>query len=302
VVKHTKALNRVLFPELEANANRIPEEFRLLQLIRRKLERYPESFAESITRQRNYDYQANASLAVLSHFPQATELSLCRLRRFGRPNVPCGVTEFCPYCDWIQGQELRIQYVPQFDQATWWFVTLSYENPDLAFKLHNFELHWEACRQALTQLVEVGRAEGALWVEEVAVLQFLPLRIIPHAHAVVVADDLTQEDKALLAQRMRGAVVKGRRLGCEPNIQARRISNEKDLNYTLGYMAKPIEIATPYAAAWQVHVADHPVLAYRLNEEATTFCEGLLEATFDRDRFRRIGRLHQAHGRKLTTP
>lgn len=89
-------------------------------------------------------------------------------------------------------------------------------------------VHWEACKSALVQLVRDQRIRGVFWSEELAVNSLLPVRVLPHVHAIVDADDvdveLIRDMEALVAAYLERHLDDGQLI---PNVHGKPITTAR---------------------------------------------------------------------------
>ena len=213
----------------------------------------------------------------------------------GNPKGACDDHKFCPYCNYVVRERAVRTFVPAFDNGAWHFLTISFTG-QLAFDSANAPSSldcWDACKDALQHLEQTGIVAGVHWTEEIAIVSFLPLRVIPHIHAVVDASTFGADALELLQQRMtawRNAQGEGLPLGC--NLHVRPVNSERSLFDRVRYMYKPIEIAPRYEAAWDVAAQNDRVRAWELNSQAREFAAGIFDIRKDRQRMNSKGTLN----------
>ena len=173
-------LRRTDMVELLDHQGLLPDEVRgRLELVRRKPDVYPERFFDD-------NYLPNSTLLLASHYPGGGRYAYCCIPNWKNPRGTCRDHKFCPYCNYLIREQAVRTYVPAFDQGTWHFLTLSFTG-QLPFDSANIGSTidcWDANKSALEALHADKHVAGVHWTEELAVLSFLPLRVMPHAHAL----------------------------------------------------------------------------------------------------------------------
>ena len=93
-------------------------------------------------------------------------------------------------CCYRKRQKALQTYLRAFPETPWWqFLTISFSGHLLFADGYLRCLDClDACGLAVRSLVDSGFVQGAHWVEEIQVLSFLPLGVIPHIHAVLDGD------------------------------------------------------------------------------------------------------------------
>lgn len=140
-------------------------------------------------------------------------------------------------------------------------------------------------------LVDAKLVRGAYWVEEISILQFLPLRVMPHLHAIIDGEWSSAAQEHLTASLTAFENPNRDPLVLVPSIQALEITSQRQLFNRIQYMFKPINIVAPYRNAWPVASAQERELAMRLNGELRNFVDGYSTITFERDKIYSKGTL-----------
>jgi hypothetical protein len=86
-----------------------------------------------------------------------------------------------------------------FGKVRLYFITISFQGV-LRFDGSSDstpDLYWDACVNAVKQMVEGGIFQGAIWCEEIHVASLLPPRVFPHFHLIVAADDVERRRSGL---------------------------------------------------------------------------------------------------------
>jgi len=131
----------------------------------------------------------------------------------------------------------------------------------------------------MRSLVRNGHARGALWVEEIAIISFLPLLLVrPHIHAVVEADFLGEETLDFLVQQLQAhRTAGGDTLTLSPTVQIDAVDSIQAFYRSLSYLIKTIDIVRPYRSGWLIAEANDRKLAWQLNAHATEFLAGYFQ-------------------------
>ena len=274
-IKDFSSLNRIDLEEASAHLALLsPKQREYLRRIQRKVELYPLRFQAE-------QYLPHSTLLALSDWRSMQRYSMCCVPNRVNLQGRCKYRQFCRYCCFIRRQELLRTYLPSYDSGLWHFLTLSFEG-GLGFEgasAYDSNDYWAACNSAVRTLVQRRRARGAVWVEEIAVLSYLPLLLVrPHVHAVVEADFLGEEDQDFLSQQLQQyRTSNGEALGLSPTVEVKPISSPKALYKSLSYLIKPIDIVRPYRSAWITAEANDRKLAWQLNAHASEFLAGYFQ-------------------------
>lgn len=282
-------LKRTDMVELLDHQHLLPEDTRNhLELVRRKPEIYPERFFDT-------NYLPNSTLLLASHYPGGGRYAYCGVPNWRNPQGRCKDHKFCPYCNYLIREQAVRTYVPAFDEGNWHFLTLSFAG-QLPFDSANLQSTvdcWDACKDALQGLHSDHHVAGVHWTEELAVLSFMPLRVMPHVHALVDCHDFGDEQ----VERLRLHLTDwrnqfGEPVVLQPDIDVRPICTPKSLLDRTRYLYKPINLATPYDTAWANHIGDDRTRAWELNSQARELAAGVFEARKDRTRMFSKGTLN----------
>jgi hypothetical protein len=259
-----------------------------LELVRRKPDIYPERFFDA-------NYLPNSTLLVASTYPGSQRYAFCCVPTSLNRKGTCRDHKFCPYCNYVIREQAVKTYVPAFDQGNWHFLTLSFAG-QLPFDSANIGATidcWDACKNTLRSMHASRQVSGVHWIEELAVLSFLPLRVMPHVHALVDADDFGDdqiERMRLHLSNWRNEYGEGVELA--PDIDIRPISTARSLLDRTRYIYKPINLARPYDVAWHNHVAGDRSRAWELNSQARELAAGIFEVRKMRNRMDSKGTLN----------
>lgn len=288
-VRQESDLNRTDLQELLDHQHLLNDGLRpQLELVRRKPEIYPERFFDP-------DYVANSALLLASSYPGARRYAFCGVPNRLNLRGACKDHKFCPHCNYVVREQAVRTYVPAFTDATWHFLTLSFAG-SLPFDSHHAGASadcWDACGDALGGLVADGTINGVHWTEEIAVLSFLPLRVMPHVHALVDAGNLGDDDLGRLHQRLSGwRNARGEPVALVPDLDLRPIHTDRSLLDRLRYLYKPISLAPRYRLAWDTAAADGRARAWELNSQARELAAGVFDLRKRRDRMHSKGTLN----------
>jgi hypothetical protein len=259
-----------------------------LERVRRKPEIYPERFSTP-------RYLSNSTILIASSYPGSQRYAYCGVPNEFNLKGTCRDHKFCPYCNYLVREQAVRTFVPAFSNGSWHFLTISFSG-QLPFDSANAPSSvdcWDACKNALQHLEQTGIVAGVHWTEEIAIVSFLPLRVIPHIYVVVDASTFSADELELLRQQMTGwhnAQGEGLPLGC--NLDVRPVSSERSLFDRVRYLYKPIEIAPRYEAAWNLAAQDDRARAWELNSQAREFAAGVFDIRKDRQRMNSKGTLN----------
>lgn len=286
---HVTELKRTDMQELLDHQHLLdPSDRTLLELVRRKPEIYPNRFFDP-------DYLPNATLLVASSYPGAKRHAFCGVPTSVSKDGRCRDHKFCPRCNYLVREDAARAYVPAFDNGNWHFVTLSFSG-SLPFDSANIGAIadcWDACKETLQFMRASGHVEGVHWTEELAVLSFLPLQVMPHVHALVDARDFGDEQAGLLLLRLSNwRNASGEGLALAPDIDIRPISTQRSLLDRLRYLYKPIQLARAYENAWGDHLDDSRSRAWELNSQARELAAGIFDVRKRRNRMNSEGTLN----------
>jgi hypothetical protein len=193
-----------------------------------------------------------------------------------------------------------LAYVPNFNQGNWWHLTLSFEGylPFSGNGAYDCVDYWNVCKETMQRLVVERTIRGAYWVEEISVGGFLPLRVKPHVHALVEADEVPLTNQDMQTWTATHQDSNSEPLTLVPSVKAQPIVSERMLLNTVEYLFKPIDLVRPYTTAWSQAV-DHESRegATELNNQASEFVGGFSRITYRRPKMRAKGVLDPRHSR-----
>lgn len=281
-------LNRIDMDELLDHQHLLDYDVRQhLELVRNKPNIYPERYFDP-------NYLPNSTLLLASRYPGSKRYAFCGVPTPFNPRGVCRDHRFCPYCNYLVRERAVRTYVPAFDMGTWHFVTLSFQG-NLPFDSMNIGSTidlWDACKSTLASLHTDGLISGVHWTEEIAILSFLPLRVMPHVHALVDAPAFGDPQLQHMLQHLSNwRNQAGEPIPLVPDIDVRPIATPRSLLDRTRYAYKPIDLARPYGVAWVNHIEDNRGKAWELNSQAREMISGIFEARKKRDRMRSKGTL-----------
>lgn len=203
---------------------------------------------------------------------------VCCGRRQGSRKIPCKQWLLCPVC---AQRELRCswaRYANIYRKGTFHYLTLSFDG-DLPFDATTSTRildYWDAINAAMVAKCTSGEWRGALWVDELAVNRFLPLRVLPHAHAIIDADTISQDTLDELSEAV-ASYTRSEDLPAEillkPRLRLKRIDSEYEFQKVLSYLTKAVNVVKPYSTAWWLEVANDRSKGFALNKEARELLE-----------------------------
>lgn len=264
-----------------------------LGTIHYRLEAYPQRFARGLR------YAQTAGLVLLSDWPSRRRFCYCSIRK-----GLCGLWKLCDHCSYRKRTLLRQRFLTQFSRSRWWFLTISFDGV-LPFEGHFAEdmgLYWDACHEAVRSMVRDGSFLGAVKVEELHVQSLLPLKVLPHCHFLIAADDVTVgqiEDLRQLVLAHRGtqpdwgtgemARDEAERVDLEVSTKTYLLPTEGDFSRVMGYLIKPMNLVTPYLNAWPEASLNGREGVPDLNANVVEFFDGYVENCYSRHQLDYMG-------------
>ena len=157
--------------------------------IRKKIELYPGRYNDPI-------YLSQSQMLLLSPgWANAQRYSCCSMRSSINPSGTCRLHRYCPYCCYLKARDVQLQFVPVFGDSNWHFLTGSFRGsldmPD-SNSCYDWLQYWDAYKSALTKLTDDETIRGFYMVEELAVNRILQPSMLPHIHAIIDADELSE--------------------------------------------------------------------------------------------------------------
>jgi len=242
----------------------------MLREINCKLHDLPKRFnrrGDPATGEHNQQYAETAGLILMSAWSDRFRFCRCGVLRMfeGRQvRFNCENLWFCPYCCHRRRLKLLDRFAHSFDAGRWSHLTVSYRQA-LSFVEPPGQLiepYWDAVTTALRLMVKAGYLRGVYWAEELHLESFAAhMPVLPHLHALVDAEqfgELEQIVLEILIEEYRGrswdydledyvpdASV---RVSLPLSIRCRPLVTQRDQHNVVGYLCKPLDLATPYLA------------------------------------------------------
>ncbi len=203
-----------------------------------------------------------------------------------------------------------VESVPEvsanYHRGHWHLLTISF-NGQQPFAT-NADAHaclnyWDGGNTAIQNLVSQQLIRGACWVEEFKALQFLPLLVMPHVHALVEADEVgTAALDAVTQALTRYRNEQHEPLALTPNLHVKRLNSQKALFDTIQYLFKPLDLLEAYQSAWPRVAAHGRSEAWQLNSQTRDLSLGVQEITKKRMQLRTKGNLNANHREYIGVP
>jgi hypothetical protein len=305
-------LNYSKLNELEANLRILtPFQQDLLLTTQNRIAMYPQRFARQ-----GQDYAQTAGIILMSEFERRKDFCMC-----GVCGRACKLWRICPACGHRKRMTILKKFLPVFRRGNYFFLTASFDDyMPYDFPGHAlWHVHWAAIEYAVRTMVADGYFEGAFVYEALYIESFFPKPLIlPHAHILVVAEELTAGTLGIFRQRVsefNGHVWNRKRRAYElpapewresiavtPNTCTHHIDGIEDAANVMGYLVKPEDVTTPYLADWARYVADDRSQAILLNQNVNEVLAGWEVYSHDRDGHYYRGRLHHSSGDFLGIP
>ena len=290
-------LNRCDWSEVIANQTQLTWTQRdQLSFVEPKTELYPDRFPDD-------SYLSQSALLILSSLGSADRYSRCGIPNAVNKSGLCKLHKFCPGCSSRVKYEKWLTYVPVFEDGTWFFITGSWKG-DLPFSTgsatqDSFEWveHWDAYRKAFASLVDSNDINGFYLVDELAINSMLPVRALPHVHAIVEAGWFEDEQIEKLRSAVEDRIASAHEEHLKPDIEVSAIASAGSLMSILRYMHKPLSMTTAYESAWEQQCSNTRDRATELNSQATDLVMGFAEVTKRRNKMSAKGSLNPREGR-----
>jgi len=257
----------------------------ILSVLERKRLEFPEGFDKG-------NYFENTYPVLASGFLKAEKFVHC-MNYMGRNKVPCSQWALCSKCAYTRGLKSSLAYGSSFGKASFYHLTCSFDGK-LPFGATNSVVvqdYWNAITKAIKKLFNDGWIDGACVVHELALHSFLPVRVLPHSHVVLTADEITEGFEEELQELLTDPS-----LDLLPSISIRKIENKYDLGRVLIYQTEAIDLKEPYDSAWDKHVLEDRKMAIELNLQMKEFLDAFGAALNNFTRVVHFGNLRSTHG------
>jgi len=235
----------------------------------------------------NGNYFMNALPIIASDVKFSQRFVQCG-RHQGSARVHCEKPMFCSKCAEADGNRALGMYYNSFERGTFHFVTISFKGsvPFDSLNSSHMLAYWNAVDGAFKHLCSQDIVDGAYWVDELAIHDFFPLRVLPHGHAIIDSGAFTDEDVNEILEYL---AENHSDLELKPSIEFTRIPDRYDFIRRIKYCNKSINLARPYetGVAYIDEASGRTMNA--LNREMRDFLEGVPVTTLGRKRIHRAG-------------
>jgi len=252
----------------------------LLKLLEEKERDFSKGFSDG-------NYFSNALPIIASESKHAQRFVCCGRQR-GVNRVHCEKPMFCSKCASMSKNTAFRMYDPAFGRGTFQFLTISF-NGHIPFDSINASTmldYWDAVDGAISHLYSEDLIDGFYSVNELVIHQFLPLRIVPHGHAIIDTDAFTADHLAAINEYI---AQHHPDLSLQPSIDVKRIRTRDDFFRTIGYCNKAIDLTGPYQTAIAFMGLSRKESMPALNREMREFLEGIPVITHGRKKILRRG-------------
>ena len=239
-------------------------------------------------------YYSNAYPIIAANPKFAQRYVCCGRPAPGQILIRCDKYMWCSHCAKQKAQKSLSTYQSSFHKGIFHFLTVSFKGgiPFDPTSYNEVLLYWDAIDAALNQMQKQDCWSGIYWVNELSILQFLPLRVLPHAHAIVHADTITDEHIKYLNELLAAHTDDDDfQITLTPSIQHRQIRSEADFQGSISYLTKAIDLSFPYTSAWIQARENDQTLIPTLNRQMREILEGLPVVAANKDRTHRTGSL-----------
>jgi hypothetical protein len=290
-------LNFISLPELLANLDILThQQQNLLLSTLNRIEHYPQRFARE-----GQKYAETAGIMLMTDAPYSKEFGLC-----GVCGRRCLRWRICPACCHVKRMVILKKFLPRFCRGNRFFCTSSFTG----FMVFDALVHvyWAACEYAIRTMVNERYFEGAFVYEAIEMHSYFPcVLVVPHVHMVIVADAISSAVMAMfreLVQSYRGQVWNRKkrryeddpewrvRLPVQPTTRTYSIDEMADYCNILNYLVLPVDVVTPYRAAWPLAKANFREFASLLNQNVTEALFGWASSMDKRDGHYYRGAMH----------
>jgi len=275
-----------------------PDQIKLLEINRSRIERYPDKFGSET-------YRINSSLIAMSDIANKSKICHCGIPNVRNRSGRCSQPRFCEYCaDFRQEQSLK-RFRHCFTRWAWCHATLSWKGFILLEPPQDAQRYWEACSAALKAVVASGWVAGAYWAEQLHLDMLWPYILVnPHVHALLCSrsqDDfgeaLEEEFSFRISGFEGGGWITPVRLELEPDVLLKPVETREHLNNCLEYFYHPCNTAHVYVRNWHhAHTVGTEAVC-DLNRNLEQFFNAVAIFTFRRQTVHYAGNM-DAHRRR----
>jgi hypothetical protein len=269
----------------------------LFELLKVKKGKYSTGFEKG-------NYFHNAYPLVASNCCYAERMVCCGRKNQWNGTGSCQKWHLCSRCAYIRAQRALKLYLPAFNPNQFIAGTMSFEGylmPENESEIYDAVSHWQTVREAIYTVRDEGLILGGYFADELKLLGFSPIRIIPHSHCIFHLESNSDVNTDSLGTRLASAVMESveRRAGWRalspstPSIALARIVTERHFANSLQYATKAIELESPYEEA-RTRDGYACLFIDGLNRELQCFLSGYLGAMRNRMMVHRIGTMHPA--------
>lgn len=258
------------------------EQQRAFDLLNRKQNDYPHQITGN--------YLQNGRFVVASGVKIFQRFACCG-RKEGFKTVFCEKPMLCSGCARRNERILQQRFDGVFSKGTFYHVTISFTG-DLPFdsiSSHAVTEHWTAVNAAVRHLYDQDMINGACVIDEIAVEQFLPLRVLPHGHAIIDADVFTTEHIQEIQNFIRDHHPE---VQLAVNVRSRKLSSEYEFERIIAYCNKAIDLTKHYEAEAESIVSSKARSFESLNREMRELLEGILVETYGFRKTQYCGTMH----------
>jgi hypothetical protein len=160
----------------------------------------------------------------------------------------CREPFFCQNCARRKAREFLRKTVTRFDRGSWFWATLSFSDPVVFGSSAMDEA--ERCWRVTGETLDAGAPlwAGCVYREEVAISDFLPLSIRPHAHMLIYSE--TPEFDAAALQEGFNEAAGAHHLRTMVSFDCKPVEDLDAYIRAVHYLFKPIDVSTSYRKTW----------------------------------------------------
>lgn len=194
-------------------------------------------------------FSNNASILTLTEYPDVYNHVHCG-EKCSTGHVTCKNLMFCERCANGPAIAFLKKSVTRFKNGKWCFVTFSFNTPVpfASGSLTEAELRWRITRDALN--ISKRLWDGCVYKEELAITDFAPLVVRPHAHLLLFSKS-GNLDQSLLLDSFQDAA-RPHHLVSELSFDFKAIRDLDEYIRVVRYLFKPMDLGASYRKAWAV--------------------------------------------------